>query len=612
MFKKLALHSLITFGVLLFSLCVQADGSTQKVLLENVETEYKITHQLSYFEDKNAEFSIDDILRKKEIQWSQNSNSSPNFGLSKSVYWFRFDVRNDILFAKWVLILGYPLLDDVNIYIKSHDDDNPYILREFISTGDQYEFHHRKIEHRLLMNDLDLSLGESATIYIRIKSDSPIQMPLSIRDKESFFISDQKDIMMQGFYFGGMIVMALFNLLILLVIRDSNYAYYVCFVSSHVIFQLAIHGIGYQYFWPNSVGFQQVSSVFGLYLSMAFAALFFNSFLNLKKYRPKFSKVTIAYSAFLFLGSLMVFFLPYAWSLSISMVSVAVLALFSLVVAVPLAINGMVEARFYLISWGAMIAGGLILALSKAGMLPQNTFTDNGLQVGTIVEVILLSLAMANRINIERRRRYHAQGTALRVQKEANENLEKKVQERTKELEELNDKLDKISRTDALTGVLNRRAFDELYEQELEYSKQHGSMLSILVIDIDHFKSINDDYGHLCGDECLKVVGQLMLESVNNKKYHITRYGGEEFVIAMRNVNEKKAFKQAENIRKIIESHVFAFDDKELSITASIGVACGKLDESDNINLFCDADKALYFAKENGRNQVQLSSTVIV
>lgn len=609
MLKRLTTHFSIVFSIWLFSFCVQADTDAQKIRLANIASEYKITHQLSYFEDKNGELSIDDVLRNKGIHWSSHPDSSPNFGLTQSIYWLKFNIRNDVLFAKWLLVVGYPLLDKVDIYIRSHDDDNPYILREFISTGDQYAFDHRKIEHRLLVNNLDLSLGESATIYLRIQSDSPIQVPMSIWDKEQFLMADQKHIMMQGFYFGGMIVMALFNLCILFIIRDSNYAYYVCFVSSHVIFQLAIHGIGYQYFWPKSIGFQQVSSVFGLYLSMAFAALFFNSFLNLKKHRPRLSKITIAYAVLLFSGSLLVFFLPYAWSLSFSMMSVAILALFSVVVAVPLAMKGMVEARFYLISWGAMIAGGLILALSKAGLLPQNTFTDNGLQVGTIVEVILLSLAMANRINIERRRRYHAQGTALRVQKEANENLEKKVQERTKELEELNVKLDQISRTDALTGVLNRRAFDELYEKELEYSKQHSTMLSILVVDIDHFKSINDDYGHLCGDECLKTVGQLMLNAVQGKRHYVTRYGGEEFVIAMRDVNETEAREKAEYIRNTIKSHVFIFEDKELSVTVSIGVACGKPSESKDMNLFCDADKALYFAKQNGRNQVQLSST---
>lgn len=611
MLKYLAAHCFIAFSCLLFSLHVQALDDERTVVLNNITSEYKLTHHISYYEDKNADLDIDHVLRNKQIQWSNHPDSSPNFGLTQSVYWLKFDVHNDIAHAKWFLVIGYPLLDNVDVYIKSHDDDNPHVLKRLITTGDQYVFDNRQLDHRLLINDLELIRGETATVYLRIQSDSPIQVPISIWDKENFLISDQKDIMMQGFYFGGMIVMALFNLLILFIIRDPNYAYYVCFVSSHVIFQLAIHGIGYQYFWPNSVGFQQISSVFGLYLSMAFAALFFNSFLNLKKHRPILSKVTIYYAILLFLGALLVFILPYAWSLSFSMVSVAMLALFSLAVSIPLAINGMVEARFYLISWGAMIAGGIILALSKAGILPQNSFTDNGLQVGTIIEVVLLSLAMANRINVERRRRYHAQGTALRIQKEANETLERKVQERTKELEALNEKLNKISRTDALTGVLNRRAFDQLYEKELEYSKEHGTMLSILVVDIDHFKSINDNYGHLCGDECLKSVGQLMLNYVSGFQHHVTRYGGEEFVIAMRDANEADAFEQAERLRKAIESHVFTFENHELSCTVSIGVACGKPSDSEEMNLFCDADKALYSAKENGRNQVQLSASAI-
>ena len=131
-------------------------------------------------------------------------------------------------------------------------------------------------------------------------------------------------------------------------------------------------------------------------------------------------------------------------------------------------------------------------------------------QAGVAVEVILLSFALAYRINMERRRRQQAQEHALDIQRQANLTLESRVRERTEELEQANEQLRAISLTDGLTHVANRRRFDEKLETEWNRALRHEHELSLILLDIDHFKQVNDRFGHLVGDDCLVALASIL------------------------------------------------------------------------------------------------------
>lgn len=160
-----------------------------------------------------------------------------------------------------------------------------------------------------------------------------------------------------------------------------------------------------------------------------------------------------------------------------------------------------------------------------------------------------------------------------------------------------------LSLTDALTGLYNRRHFDNSVEREFLRSKRYGGDLAIAIIDIDFFKKINDTYGHLCGDYVLKEVGYLILDNFR-KTDLVFRYGGEEFVVLLTETPIEGAKIPLERLRKSIENYDFNYQGTRINVTISIGAAPNA---TDNVNDFLNnADKALYQAKNSGRNKLAL------
>jgi len=169
-------------------------------------------------------------------------------------------------------------------------------------------------------------------------------------------------------------------------------------------------------------------------------------------------------------------------------------------------------------------------------------------------------------------------------------------------------KMGEAAMREPLTGLYNRRHFDERFAAEMAAAQRHGRMLTLLLVDIDHFKKINDEHGHLAGDEVIKMVanvlrGELRLEDV------IARYGGEEFMVLARETNVKGATDLAERLRESVERARCPVGKEMLSVTVSIGVTISiGLVQFENPytqnDLIAAADKALYQAKSSGRNKV--------
>lgn len=182
-----------------------------------------------------------------------------------------------------------------------------------------------------------------------------------------------------------------------------------------------------------------------------------------------------------------------------------------------------------------------------------------------------------------------------------------KVQLRTKELidelKEIKKKLEILSITDELTGCYNRRFFMLRLKEEFSKAKRHGTPLSLVLFDLDHFKRINDTYGHSAGDEVLKRVADLMRRSIRIEDV-LARYGGEEFVILSSLTNKEGAYSLAERIRKLIEENPVEYEGREIRFTISGGVSSINEDIIGPEALIKVADTRLYKAKEMGRNLI--------
>ena len=275
------------------------------------------------------------------------------------------------------------------------------------------------------------------------------------------------------------------------------------------------------------------------------------------------------------------------------------------------------------------------------GLLPSNAFTQNTLQIGLGLEIIILSFALAEKIRQvrsrsenDRRKRFQMQQVALEKEKELRQEkekalqvqqslaveLESQVQERTKELQfalgelsSANIRLQEMCTIDGLTQVHNRRFFDEKLSEEWKRSAREKTPLSVILLDIDHFKSFNDNYGHMVGDECLRFVAKRIESHCRRPADSAARYGGEEFVLILPNTAMAGALIVAEAIRQGVQAEAFSMGQIQARVTVSVGVATFQESDFTTLapgDLVQAADQALYRAKEAGRNKVESALNV--
>lgn len=206
-----------------------------------------------------------------------------------------------------------------------------------------------------------------------------------------------------------------------------------------------------------------------------------------------------------------------------------------------------------------------------------------------------------------------AMNTLAKKQQENQDLLEERVQERTlelnialQELASANQELERKNVIDELTGLHNRRFYDQKIVAEYRRSRRNLTPLSLVLIDIDHFKSVNDSHGHLAGDHCLVWVAKQIEQSLKRSADKAFRYGGEEFCLILPDTDAQGAFQIAEQLRLLISQQACQLDVADIRLTISCGT-CTYQQEADVSpeQIFAGADKALYEAKHNGRNRTQ-------
>jgi diguanylate cyclase (GGDEF)-like protein len=161
---------------------------------------------------------------------------------------------------------------------------------------------------------------------------------------------------------------------------------------------------------------------------------------------------------------------------------------------------------------------------------------------------------------------------------------------------------------DGLTGIYNKKYFLDRIETDFAYAKRHRAALTLLIFDIDHFKKINDTYGHPAGDHVLRELAALVKRAIRNEDV-LARFGGEEFVVLMRDVDDTKALVLAERLRRMVEQQVFEFENTRIPVTISVGIGTTTVNQNpplaDSADLVNRADQYLYKAKRGGRNRVE-------
>ncbi|MFV0597936.1 diguanylate cyclase [Shewanella sp.] len=570
----------------------------------------------------NANSKFADIQALPKLQWHKFTSEDIQ-RLSQHNFWLRVNLTTDDESLSRILALDNPLLDKVTLY---HLVNNQLI--DTVYMGDTLLYKERPLPSNIFLFPFKLSANEQHTFYLHIVTEGNAAVPLSLWSANDLAQIAESTAIEHGFQLGVLAAIGIFSLFIALASGSFSYSYYSGYVLCMTLLVATINGYAFRFLWPNWPTLQQLMIPVLLPLVMAFALMFTEKILQLKYYNRRMLLICRYSAVYILLVGLLVPFIRYGTALSIEIISAATLSIVMMVLAVIQAINGQKLAKLYTIGWVSMLTGACLSSLLYLSVIELNIKPQTPVMLGLTFEIIFMSLVLAIRYNDERKSKLRiqqealkqaqkirsAREEALKVEAETNERLEQMVQERTLELEitlrelhEVNQKLTEQSTIDSLTGVKNRSAFDKRLLAESRISRRQETPIALLMLDIDRFKSINDQFGHLAGDQALKVIATTLQQHLKRPTDLVSRFGGEEFAIILPNTTADGAIQVAESIRDAVTSIGLEWEGKPIPLTVSIGVSADVIsNDQHSTELLEQADKALYQAKNSGRNQVKL------
>lgn len=526
-------------------------------------------------------------------------------GFRDGALWFHTRVINrNPDESRWLLVQTFALTDRIDVYARYADGR---VVHQ--ASGDSLPFELRSVRYRHPNFRVDLPLDEPVDLFVREQSQNSMQVPLALHSPLAFAEMLRDAQLAIGLYYGILLALFFYNLALWLILRDASYFWYLFHLSAFGLVLFTLNGLGFEFLWPHSPWLAEKSVPLSICLSQIGVQQFTRVFLGLKTRWPLGERISLALIAYFALLAIVCTWLPYRVVSPITTTSVLLSVAWIIAVSIVMVRRKYAPARLFLVAWSMFLLGTAMFAGIAFGLLPKNFFTEYGVQIGSALEMLLLSVALGQRYAALRNENE-------RIVSEARDLLEHKVEQRTTELrsalaqlEDAHARLRESSQRDALTGLHNRSHFRDRFEALLRQAREHRRPLSLLMIDLDNFKLINDHHGHLVGDECLRWAARTLGHALRpHQDALLARFGGEEFVVVLPGLNLSAATQVAEDLRQHLREQPFRSERNAIAVTASIGVhaietaAFGDIDP-----LLQLADQALYRAKADGRDCVRTS-----
>jgi class 3 adenylate cyclase len=362
--------------------------------------------------DEKSEWTIQDVrspsLRGRFVP---SVGDTINQGYTTATWWYRVTLYvpagDERGIQEWALDLQQATLDYVDFYVTRHDGSTESIL-----TGDFRQAAPAQLASRTYAIPLQIGAGEEVTVHIRVQTQGRHQIPLVAWTARRFQAHVAAENLGYGIYFGILLVMALYNLIIYASIRDRTYLYYVLYIASAACFVATFSGHAQQYgnsLFPAAPAWINAGTTLLQILMTLFGTLFGRAFMQTAQHVPRVHRLTTLFVLIALALALLNSWIPYRIMTQLAQFT-AVASLFTLLAAsIYLSQKGMRTARFYLLAWGVLILGGGLWTLAIYDVLPVTPITLYSWQIGICLDVTILSLALADRINTERRERFAAQ-----------------------------------------------------------------------------------------------------------------------------------------------------------------------------------------------------------
>lgn len=446
------LKTLTTFLLLLSIYCVKADT----IYFDNNSGYVSI---LFTFIDSGNEISVDELIRS-EIKM-QPSTKIPNFGVTSSVVWVKATVKN-LTNHNLFFEINNPLYDEISFYkvVNSKVVDS-------VITGLSYPFNSRKNDSRSFVYQLSLDKGESATYYFRSKTNKLNIFPLFLSDEKELIKRESNVNIYNAVYLGIILVMSLYNLFICYTVRDKDYLFYVLYILAVGATQFDLNGYAHKFLWSNQTWITlRTTTIFGALSGIA-TIYFVRNFLQTKKYSKLFHRLLTVFMVIYVVSLVLTIKGDILLSYNLINLNAGPGSFLLLATAIYIYVKYKFKsALYFIVAWSLFLVSVIGFVLKDYGLIQYSDLTVYGLQIGSTFVVVLLSFALADKINTYRKEKEIAQSIALdaardneRIIKEQNVILEGRVEERTRALRQSNDELERT-----LTNL--KQTQSQLVEQE--------------------------------------------------------------------------------------------------------------------------------------------------
>lgn len=514
----------------------------------------------------------------EQFSFQKTTLGEDNWGFSQQVFWVLVPLAFPDRQQKWFLELAYPLLDRVDLFVKFPHSE--WVAKT--PTGDMRPWGSREVESAAFHFHLP---NQATHVLLRLDTQGSMRFPLYLTSESALQSRERQQQFAFGLFFGAMLIMVFYNAVIYLLAREPAYLYYMAILAMATLYQAAMSGYGFMYVWRSS-GYwinQHIQPV-SVGMVLWFICLFSRDVLDLKQVKPGADRALqwLGLSGLLLAvaGSV----LSFSWLIHFT-------ALWPLVVVFAVVASGVYAVRakvrgagIFILAWVMGFVGVLVYSAQQMGVIPVSWPTENGVRLGILCNVTLLSFVLMSHLQQLKREKEHLAKTA-----EANYQL---------------------ALIDGLTGVPNRRAFDDRLSSEFERTQRDGTSMALLMVDVDFFKKFNDAYGHQAGDDALVRVALIMRNCLRRPTDSLYRYGGEEFAIILADTDATGADHIATRIMRSVRNLCVPHKEsphKQLTVSIGIGLSRTK-EKGDSIDqLLHRADVALYQAKRQGRNTTCLA-----
>ena len=587
------------------------------VLSESAKGEFRNTQYFSFL-DSTGDIPFQSILDLPDNVWLEARETMLKSSSGK--LWVKVDV-SELAQQSILLHFNDPLIDNVIIKLVDDSTEISQELAEY-EVGDLKPFSDRPLALPYFVLPIELKQG-GTSLYISASSKLSVNLSFGLWSTKGFVEFYDNLSTFLGVVFGYVMALICYSFMMFAKTRRKEYLWYALYLSAFFFHVMTLSGFAYQYLWPNAVGLQKIMGGASIGITYACLIKFTHMMLTPDKSGYNFLFNLQAYTHLIL--SLFSIYTLNTIFLKFHLLAVLLSSFLVPLICLLTRKEGSNTNIFFALVWFVFLLTSIVSIFARTDLLFLNIDPLYTLLFGFHIQTLLIGSALVYVYRgsvirtlqlkeialIEKEKTTNAKDEILKLQQDAQNKLERQVKAQTMQLEGALSKLSSasnelklIQNIDGLTGLPNRLAFDGALQKLSEQSISLGKALCITVLDIDFFKTVNDNYGHLAGDECLRNFSALLKETFSSNDYIYCRFGGEEFIVAT-TLPIEEVERQVNRFRLAIESLYIEFGRYTISFTTSAGIANKQLiNQADSRKLFAEADEKLYLAKQKGRNLV--------